>query len=816
MRIGAPVKNEARAVVIGGGIVGVAVLYHLTKLGWKDVVLVERKQLTAGSTWHAAAGFHSLNGSVNMARLQAYSIQTYDEVAEISGQDIGMHRVGTCTTAATPERWDFLKIVDELNTTLGIDSWLIDADEIPKYSRLTDHTQLIGALIDPADGYLDPYGATHAYAKAARIAGAEIYQETLVTALEQRDDETWNVITEKGTIHTEHVINAAGLWAREVGQMVGLELPLVPYEHHYLVTEQLPEVMAQDEESLLTVDLDGGIYVREEVGGLLFGVYEPNPIPWSLDGTPWSFGSELLEPRLEHLAPSLEKGFERFPMMENAGIKNSINGPFTFTPDGNPLMGPVRGVSNYWLACGCMAGFSQSGGVALALAQWIIDGEPEEDTFSMDPARFGSFANEAYLLETSKQFYEWRFNVAYPNESWPAGRPARTTPIYDLQQQAGAVFSSIGALEVPMWFAREGEKAEDIPSFFRPNSFEAAGEEALATTNGAGIIDISSYSKLEVRGPGAREWLDKVLASKLPTVGRSRLGVMLSDAGAIIGDFTVFCLPAAEDDGGERFVMTGSGPIQEWHMRWFDRYLPATGVSVINETDNWMGLGVAGPKSRDILQRLTRTDLSPEAFRFMAVANMNIGLAPCRVDRVSLTGELGYEIWMPATYMRHVYTKLHEAGAEFGIRNVGVTGLLSMRLEKAFGIWGREFSPDYTPSQSEISRFVDYDKQGFVGRDAALADREAGPKAQLVLMSVDATTVDASGFEPVYLDDRKVGYVTSAGYGHRTDQSLALAYVDVADLSTEAAYQIPLVGDRRPARILPEVAFDPDGVRMRA
>ena len=416
-------KNEARAVVIGGGIVGVAVLYHLTKLGWKDVVLVERKQLTAGSTWHAAAGFHSLNGSVNMARLQAYSIQTYDEVAEISGQDIGIHRVGTCTTAATPERWDFLKIVDELNTTLGIDSWLIDASEIPKYSRLTDHTKLIGALIDPADGYLDPYGATHAYAKAARIAGAEIYQETLVTALEQRDDKTWDVITEKGTINTEHVINAAGLWAREVGQMAGLDLPLIPYEHHYLVTEQIPEVMAQDKESLLTVDLDGGIYVREEVGGLLFGVYEPNPIPWSLNGTPWSFGSELLEPRLEHLEGSLEKGFERFPLMHEAGIKNAINGPFTFTPDGNPLMGPVRGVPNYWLACGCMAGFSQSGGVALALAQWIIDGETEEDTFSMDPARFGSFANEAYTLETSTQFYEWRFRVAFPNETWPGGSP---------------------------------------------------------------------------------------------------------------------------------------------------------------------------------------------------------------------------------------------------------------------------------------------------------------------------------------------------------------------------------------------------------
>ncbi|MDW3177061.1 MAG: FAD-dependent oxidoreductase [Acidimicrobiia bacterium] len=809
-------KNEARAVVIGGGIVGVAVLYHLTKLGWKDVVLVERKQLTAGSTWHAAAGFHSLNGSVNMARLQAYSIQTYDEVAEISEQDIGIHRVGTCTTAATPERWDFLKIVDELNTTLGIESWLVGPDEIPKYSRLTDHTQVMGALIDPADGYLDPYGATHAYAKAARIAGAEVYQQTLVTSLERRDDDTWNVITDQGTIHTEHVINAAGLWAREVGQMVGLELPLIPYEHHYLLTEQLAGVMDQKEESMVTVDLDGGLYVREEMGGLLFGVYEPNPIPWSLDGTPWSFGSELLEPRLEHLADSLEKGFERFPMMHDAGIKNAINGPFTFTPDGNPLMGPVRGMPGYWLACGCMAGFSQSGGVALALAQWIIDGETDEDTFSMDPARFGSFANEAYTLETSTQFYEWRFRVAFPNESWPAGRPAKTTPIYDLQKDSGAVFGQIAPLEVPMWFARAGEAAEDIPTFFRPNSFEAVGEEVAATTTGAGIIDTSSYSKFEVSGPNAREWLDVLLATKLPTPGRSRLGVMLSEAGRIIGDFTVFCVAGPDDSGSERFVMTGSGPMQEFQMRWFARFLPSEGVLVQNVTDQWMGLAIAGPRSRDVLQQLTRTDLSNEAFPFMSVADMNIGLAPARVDRLSLTGELGFEIWTPTMYMRHVYTKLHEAGADVDIRNVGVHALLSMRLEKIFGTWGREFSPDYTPSQNDMAHFVDYEKPGFTGRDAALADREKGADKKLVLLRVDATTSDVSGFEPVYVRDRVSGFVTSGGYGHRTGQSLALAYINVEDMSAETPFEIPLVGERHAAHLLQEPAFDPSGSRMRS
>jgi len=809
-------KQDTKAVVIGGGIVGVAVLYHLTKLGWDDVVLVERKQLTAGSTWHAAAGFHSLNGSLNMARLQAYSIQTYDEVAEISGQDIGMHRVGTLTCAATEERWDFLKIVNELNRTLGIESFLVGPDEIPQYSKLIDPSQLIGGLVDRADGYLDPFGATHAYAKAARIGGAEIYQQTLVTSLDRRQDDTWDVETDKGTIHADHVINAGGLWAREVGEMVDLELPLIPYEHHYLITEQLPEVVANESESMVVVDLDGGIYVREEVGGLLFGVYEPNPRAWAVDGTPWTYGeSELLEPRLEALAPTLEKGFERFPIMQDAGIKNTINGPFTFTPDGNPLVGPVRGVPNYWLACGVMAGFSQSGGVALALAQWMIDGEPEEDTFAMDPARFGSFATQAFTLETSAQFYEWRFKMAFPNEAWPAGRPAKTTPVYDLQKDVGAVFAPMAAVEVPMWFAADDEVAEDIPTFFRSNSFPAVAREVASATTGAGVLDISSYSKFEISGPQAMAWLDALLATNLPNPGRSRLAVMLSDAGAIVGDFTLFNL-GADHAGDDRFMMTGSGPIQEWHMRWFDRYLPATGVKIDNITDQWMGLALVGPKARDVLQDLTRFDLSPQSFKFMSVAEMNVGVAPARVDRISLTGELGYEIWMPTSYMRHVYTRIMRAGADHAIANVGVNALLSMRLEKGFGIWGREFSPDYTPSQNDMSRFINYDKTNFVGRDAALADRDAGPSRRLVMLRIDATTSDATGFEPVLFGDTNVGFVTSGGYGHRTGESLALAYVDTAFATAGTGFDVPLVGEPHRAKVVVEVPFDPTGSRMRS
>lgn len=811
-------KDQARVVVIGGGIVGVAVLYHLTKLGWKDVVLVERKQLTAGSTWHAAAGFHSLNGSLNMARLQHYSIGVYDEIQEISGQDVGLHRTGSLTCAATDTWWTHIKAVNELCVTLGIESTLIGPEEVPKYSTLIDNDQLIGAMLHPDDGYLDPYGATHAYARSARIQGAEVYQQTLVTELNLRPDNTWQVVTDKGTIHAEHVVNAAGLWAREVAHMAGHQVPLVPYEHHYLVTEPQEFVKAQDWENLTTVDLDGGIYVRQEVDGLLFGVYEPNPIPWALDGSPWDYGeSQLLAPRMDHIADTLEKGFKRFPSMQTAGLKSIINGPFTFTPDGNPLVGPVRGLPNYWLACGVMAGFSMSGGVALSLAQWMIDGEPEEDTMALDPARFLNFATEAFTLETSTQFYERRFEVSFPNEAWPAGRPHRTTPLYDAQAAAGAVFAPIAGLETPMWYARKGEIAEDIPTFFRPNSFEAVAEEVRVTTTSVAMFDTSSYSKFEISGPGARAWLDRLLASKLPTPGRGRLAVMLSETASIIGDFTLFCLKArtGDDPADERFVMTGSGPVQEWHMRWFDKYLPAEGVAVRNASDDWTGIAVAGPDARKIVQSVTRSDLSASGFRYLDVAEIDMGLAPARVNRVSLTGELGYEIWVPAIYARGLYGRL-QASVDGGLAHAGVHALLSMRLEKGFGIWGREFSPDYKPSMNEIGHFVDYDKPSFVGRDAALADRQAGPEHQLVTLQIDATIADAQGFEPIYRDGDYVGFVTSGGYGHRTGQSLAMGYIKTEAIQSGANYQVPLVGDRHDAVLLDEMAFDPSGSRMRA
>lgn len=804
-------KTETRVVVVGGGIVGAAVLYHLCKLGWSDVMLVERKQLTAGSTWHAAAGFHSLNGSLNMARLQAYTIEMYKEIERISGQDVGLHVTGSITCAATPQRWEFLKSLWAINQTLGIESQLISPQEIAERTCLIDTSSLLGGLYDPNDGYLDPYGATHAYARAAKMQGASVHVNTEVTGMSQQPDGMWLVETSKGTIVAQHVINAGGLWARELGQMVGVEIPIVPYEHHYIVTESVPALENRTEESPTVVDLDGEIYVRQEHTGVLYGVYETGARAWAVDGTPPGYGeSELLPDRLDDLLDTLEQGFKRFPLVADAGIKRIVNGPFTFTPDGNPLIGPVRGVNNYWLACGCMAGFSQCGGMALALAQWMIDGEPEEDVYAMDIARFGDFATQAYTLETSRQFYEWRFRVPFPNEAWPAGRPAKTYPIHDLQKEANGVFAAMFGVEVPMWFANTTESAVDVPTFTRPNCFPQVAAECNAAATRVGILDASSFAKYEISGPGARDWLDNLLATKIPEPGRIRLAVMLSDKGRIRGDLTLMCI---EDS---RYLLTGSGPLQEWHMRWFDRFLPAEGVSVANVTDEILCLGLIGPKSREVLAELTRTDVSADAFRFFTVREMAVGLAPATVARLSLTGELGYEIYMPALFQRGIYEKLLDAGEKHGIRNVGIHALLSMRLEKGVGIWGREFSPDYVPTMNEMQHFIDYDKPSFVGKEAAVRSRNVPAARKLCLMEVDADNADTTGFEPVWQGSDFIGYVTSGGWGHRTRKSLALAYLDSDRIEESAAYQVYVLGDKRDARLLPMVPYDANGERMRS
>jgi dimethylglycine dehydrogenase len=803
-------KSHAQVVVIGGGVVGCSVLYHLTKLGCTDVVLCERKELTAGSSWHAAGGFHAFNSDPGVARLQAYTISIYPEIQALSGQDIGLHLTGGLLVAETPERWDFLRSDWARHRVLGLETELISPAQVRELCPIMDTSRILGALFAPDEGHLDPYGTTHAYAKAARAKGAEVYRHTRVLGI-ARSSSGWRVTTDQGSIECEHVVNAAGLWAREVGRMVNVELPAIPMEHHYLITEDLPELVARDTELPAIFDLDGEIYLRQERKGMLLGVYEKDATPWSLGGVPWEHGeTELLPPDMDRLLDSLTKGFQRFPAIANAGIRRIVNGPFTFTPDGNPLVGPVPGLRNYWAACGVMAGFSQGGGVGLALAQWIVNGEPDSDVLAMDVARFGPYAAApAYAVAKAREFYGRRFQIAYPNEYWPAGRPCKTSAIHGNLAAANAVFGVSYGLEIALYFAPQGEPAVEMPTLRRSNAFASVHAECTAARNTVGILDISSFSKYIVTGKGAAQALDRLLAGRLPAVGRVRLTPMLAPSGRLMGDLTTMRL--AEN----HFQIGGSGYLQAWHMRWFDEHLAGPEVRYRNASDDYSGLALMGPKSRELLACIADRSVTNQALPFMAVASMDLASGPAVVARLSVSGELGYEIYVPRHQLPQLLELIMAHAGKVGARHIGMYALNSLRLEKGFGIWSREFSRDYTPRMAGLDRFIAYDKSEFIGREAALRDRTAVPERRLVTLAVDAPEADAAGYEPIMLGSRMVGFVTSGGYGHCAGMSLAMGYLQFKVSDEQTGLSVTLLGEPRDCSVLTQAPIDPTGSRMR-
>src|SRR5882757_6270015 len=592
-------KSHARVVVIGGGVVGASVLYHLTKAGWKDVLLIERDELTSGSTWHAAGGMHTVNGDPNVAKLQQYTINLYKELEKISGVSCGMHITGGVMLAGTPERMDWLKMAKARGRYLGMDLELISASEAKKVFPLMEEKHFLGAIYDPIEGHVDPYGVTHAYAKAAQIGGAEIVRHTRVVDLKPRPDGTWDVITDHGNVHAEHVVNAGGLWAREVGRMVGLELPILAMEHQYLITEKIPSLVppAGMKEQVHAIDFEGELYLREERGGMLIGTYERAGVPWSPTQTPWDFGQDLLPNDLERIAPSLDVAFQHFPILGEAGIAKVVNGPFTFAPDGNPLVGPVKGLKNFWVACGVMAGFSQGGGVGLVLSRRMVDGDPGADVWAMDVSRYGDWATLAYTNVKVRENYSRRFRIRFPNEELPAGRPFRTTPIYERLQAEHAVFGDYCGLEHPLWFAPSAAQATEEITFHRSNAHPQVAAECQAVREAVGLVEISNYGKFEVTGPGTEEWLSYVMANRVPKVGRIVLTPMLNERGKLIGDFTI----AKADD--ERFFMWGSSQAQIYHMRWFERHLPGDGTVAMRPLGmELVGLSIAGSNARKVLQ----------------------------------------------------------------------------------------------------------------------------------------------------------------------------------------------------------------------
>ncbi|KQZ81956.1 glycine cleavage system protein T [Mesorhizobium sp. Root157] len=855
-------KSHAKAVVIGGGVVGCSVLYHLAKAGWTDIMLIERSELTSGSSWHAAGGFHTLNGDPNVAKLQAYTVQLYKEIEELSGQSCSLHLTGGVMLADSPERMDFLRLAHAKGRYLGMDTELITPSEAKAMFPLMDEKHFVGAMWDPVEGHLDPSGTTHAYAKAAKKLGADIVLRNRVLELTQEPDGIWNVVTEQGTVKAEHVVNCGGLWAREVGRMVGIELPLLAMEHMYLLTEPMPEVEAFNKETgremVGVLDFKGEIYTRQERNGVLLGTYEKACKPWSPVNTPWEFGHELLQPDIDRIAPSLEVGFKHFPGIEKAGIKQIINGPFTFAPDGNPLVGPVPGLTNFWCACAVMAGFSQGGGVGLALSNWMVNGDPGFDVWGMDVARFGEWATLRYTNAKVRENYSRRFSIRFPNEELPAARPAQTTPLYDTMVANNAVMGDSWGLETPLWFAPKGTEPKDIVSFRRSNDFEHIGNEVRATRERVGVTEIANFAKYEVTGPGAEDFLNRLMTNRMPKAGRIVLTPMLNEFGKLIGDFTI--AKAAED----RFMIWGSSAAARYHMRWFGKHLPKDGSVRIHRFDQTLvGLSIAGPKSQALLQKLVDADVSSKAFRFMDFREMAVGRAPAIVNRITYTGDLGYEIWMAPAYQRLVYAAIKQAGAEFGIVDFGMRALLSMRLEKNFPTWFRELRPIYGPFEGSMDRFIKLEKNDFIGREAAAKEHQAGPKLRRVSFVVDATDADVMGDEPIWAkvskdfgtvesphgygaprfdhsgkeirgstaakgassvrgitdgEWRVVGWVTSGGYAHYVGKSMAQGYVPAALAENESngLFEIEILGERRSARINVEPLFDPSGEKMRA
>jgi len=804
-------ETHAKVVIIGGGVVGCSILFHLAKFGLKDCILLERNELTSGSSWHAAGSVHAISSDPNISKLMAYTIKLYKEIEETSGHSVGFKPSGGFYLASNEVWHDYLKRERSKARYMGLDQEFISLEEVVKKHPLINPKHYLAALWDPIDGEVDPSGVTYAYAKSAKVYGGKYYTHTPVLETNQKEDGTWNVVTEKGNINAEIVINAGGLWAREVGKLAGINLPVQPMEHHYLITETIPEIKERIDEPRLPIgtDFEGNIYFRQEAQGMLLGTYEFKSTPWQIKQTPMNFGHELLEPKLDNIQDRLEIGFKRIPALEKAGIKNIVNGPFTFGPDGNPLIGPVPGKKNYWVAVGVMAGFCQAGGVGKSIAEWIIDGEPSTDIWAMDVARFGNFASPEYGTIKSSENYERRFVMTFPNETLPKGRRQKTTSIYDRLLKKGAVMGDSFGLENALWFAKNEKDAHEEPTFKRSRSHNYIGEEVKAVRTGVGATEIANFAKHEFTGPEARKFLDYVLAGKIPKPGRIVLTPMLTPKGKLYGDLTVACLKE------NKFILFGSGAAQEMHRRWFEKFLPRKGVVYKNRSDDFHGIAISGPNSRKLLSKICRDDVSNESLRFRDTKETFVGGVPVILNRISFSGELGYEIYTAPQFQLKLFEEIESFGKELNLKFYGARAVMSLRLEKNWGAWTLDFRPDFTAAESGLDIFINWNKD-FVGKEACLIEKKQGIKKKLVTMIIDTKNIDVTNDEAILKDNKCVGYVTSGGYAHHSKKSMALGYVPIELSKHQTALSIEINGKLFKAHITDKPLYDVNGRKMKS
>lgn len=803
-------KTHAQAVVIGGGLVGCSILYHLAKLGWTDVVLLERDELTSGSTWHAAANIHGLHDSTNISRIQHYTMNLYKTLEAETGQGCGVFQPGSLYLAQTEAREHQLRLQQAKAKYYGMNFHEVSRAEAEALHPLANFDDIRCIMFEPDGGNVDPSGVTQAYAAGARQLGADIERFCPVTATSQQPDGSWIVETPKGNIHTQWVVNAAGLWGREVASLAGITLPLQPTEHQYFVTEAMPEIADLGRRLPSIADRDGEYYLRQEGQGLLIGAYEKDLRFWAEDGTPQNFGHELFADDLDRIMENVLRAMDRVPAAAQAGVKRVINGPMIWSPDSNALYGPVPELKNYFCCTGIIPGFSQSGGLGLMSAQWIIEGEPQYDMFAWDLARFGDWADKKFTKARVADQYQHRFSIHFPNEERSAGRPARVRPAYEMQKDMGAVFGMNCGWEHPLWFAdRPGVR--ETNGFTRQNWFEPVGREVRMLRENAGIIDISNFANYVVKGAGAESWLNQVLANRVPSaVGQSCLTPLIGVRGGLAGDFTVTKTSELS------YMMIGSGMAERYHQRFFNAIPLPENTSFKVKTAQICGFNIAGPMSRQLLQGLTTVDMSSDNFRFLHSKTINVAGVSCLAIRVSFTGDLGWELHCAQEEQTKLYAALLKAAEGFGAGPVGSRALGSLRIEKGYGSWGREYSPEYWPQEVGLERLVKLDKD-FANKAAYLAIKDNAPRERLTVFAVDAdNNADASGGEPIFLPDgTPVGRVTSGGYGYSVGKSLALGFIKEGMARAGDRVDIYILGMPHQAEILAEPPFDPNGSLLR-
>ena len=810
-------KSQARVVVIGGGVVGVAALYHLAKKGWgDDVVLLEKAELTSGSTWHAAGLLPLFNMSYSVGQIHKYSVNLYQELEKETGQPVGFKQVGNLRLAMNQDRMDEYYQYAATARTIDINVQFLTPDEIRKLWPLCNIEGLVGGIFHPDDGYIQPADLTQALAKGARARGARIYRNTPVLAIEQSSSGNWLVKTPNGDITCEHVISATGNYARQTGEMVGLDIPVIPVEHQYIVTEPHPELLKRREngEPELGVlrESDGSWYLREEAGGFILGPYEKDAPCCYVDGPDPRTEYELFQEDIDRLAPHIEAAMARVPAFGEVGMKKVYNGAIAYTPDGNPIIGPAWGLDNFWLNEGHSFGITAAGGAGWQLAEWIVEGEPTIDMLGVEPRRFGDYATKNYLIEKNQETYAHVFIIHYPDEERPAGRPLRIAPCYGRMKKMGAVFGQKFGWERPNWFATDGMVQEDDWSFRRSKWFDAIGKEIANVTENVGLLDMTAFAKCRVSGPGAEAYLDYLVANRLPKkVGGLGLCHALNRRGGVHSEFTI------RRESDDSFYLVSAGAWQRLDHDYLQKYMPKDGSVQFTQLTGSNGVFViAGPKSRELLQRVSRADFSNEAFRWLTAQNIFIDMAPVNTMRLNYVGELGWELHHPIEYQNHIFDALFAAGEDLGLKPFGIRAMDSMRLEKSYRMVGTELSIEYSAYESAMDRFVQPDKGDFLGRDGLLAWQKAGLKNLLVTLEViGVEDADALGNNALLKNGELIGRATGGGFGFRVNKSLALGMVrpELAEAGTELA--IDILGKTHAAVVVPDSPFDPKNERLR-